>query len=172
MALAPTSFCLNNCPCAHIPDNYLIKLLIAAENWRKWLCKYFLSSGFIQVTCWRVWQTRDTDPVPGKSSKELFFWKWILGCLRPFLCLFAYFFHFFLRLCNTYCAEFFQLQYASKQMWWLLQKGVLVYLHENTGTNLSQIRSKVFFYLNVIPGKNEEISWQCFFPYLFKWYHL
>lgn len=95
-ALAPTSFRLNNRPCAHIPHNCLIKLLIAAANWRKWLCKYFLSSGFIRVTCWRVWQTRDTDPVPGKSSKEIFFLEldsWLSeGLSLPVCDLFSYLF--------------------------------------------------------------------------------
>lgn len=85
-------------------------MLTSLANTRHWSCsrKVFKGIIFLEVDSW--------------LSEALLF-----------ACLLIYF-YFSPWLCNTYCAGFFQLHYASKQMWWLLQKGVLVYLHENTAT--------------------------------------
>lgn len=136
MALAPTSFRLNNCPCAHIPDNYLIKLLIAAENWRKWLCKYIFFHPDSSVSHADESGKHETLILFQEGlQRNYFFGSGFLAIWGPFFACLLISFYFPPWLCNTYCAGFFHLHYASKQMWRLLQMGVLVYLHENTETS-------------------------------------
>lgn len=142
---------LNNCPCTQTLDNYLIKLLIAAENWRKWLCKYFLSTGFIRVTCWRVLQTRDTDPVPGKSSKDFFFWSGFLAIWGSLFCLVAFFWGPGSAIHTV--PDFFNCITQVNKCRDSHKKGVLVYLRSNAETDFFQIESKFCFIWTSFSGR-------------------